>query len=108
MPLRVFTAVIGAIAVTLALLLAMSRATDLLLNGPVSSKEYFGITSYIPAPPGRRLPTPPPAPAAKPAGPQLDRDTGSGATLTVEPPSPQRPQTQTPAPALPDLGGAAK
>ncbi len=69
--IRYFVALVGASAITIAMLLFMhDLVTRFLERDPT---RYFSITSFIPAPdPGRQLPDAPPAPARAPAAPVVE------------------------------------
>tara|TARA_B100000315_G_C14232502_1_gene431643 strand:+ start:158 stop:493 length:336 start_codon:yes stop_codon:yes gene_type:complete len=72
--IRYVIAFIGAVAITIALLLFMNDlVSHFLLRDPT---RYFAITSFIPAPDrGRQLPDAPPTPTNAPDVPELEYET---------------------------------
>lgn len=69
--IRYTVAVVGALAITVAMLLFMNDLVSRFLER--DAIRYFSITSYIPAPDlGRQLPDAPPAPAQAPDAPVVE------------------------------------
>ncbi len=69
--IRYAVACIGAVSITIALLLFMNDLINRFFERDVI--QYFAITNFIPAPDrGRQLPTAPPAPTAAPDAPELE------------------------------------
>ena len=69
--IRYVIAFVGAVSITIGLLLFMNDLiVRFLERDPI---QYFSITNFIPAPDrGRQLPDAPPTPAAAPDAPELD------------------------------------
>lgn len=69
--IRYTVALVGALAITVAMLLFMNDLVSRFLER--DAIRYFSITSYIPAPDlGRQLPDAPPAPAQAPDAPVVE------------------------------------
>jgi len=69
--IRYTVACIGAVSITIALILFMNDLINRFFER--EAIQYFAITNFIPAPNlGRQLPQAPPAPAAVPNAPQLE------------------------------------
>jgi hypothetical protein len=85
--IRYAIAFIGAVSITIGLLLFMNDLIGrFFVREPI---QYFSITDYIPAPDrGRQLPDAPPAPSAAPAAPELEFEPDEGVVMetpVVEP-----------------------
>lgn len=80
--IRYAIAVIGAVSITIALLLFMNNLVGrFLLRDPT---QYFAITNYYPAPDrGRQLPDAPASPAVAPDTPELDYESTEDVVIEV-------------------------
>ena len=80
--IRYTIAVIGAVSITIALLLFMNDLVNrFILRDPI---QYFAITSFISAPDrGRQLPDAPPTPAVVPNTPELEYESSEDVVVDV-------------------------
>ena len=80
--IRYAIAVVGAVSITIALLLFMNNLVGrFLLEDPT---RYFAITNYYPAPDrGRQLPDAPASPAVAPEAPKLDYESTEDVLIEV-------------------------
>lgn len=101
MSLRILTALLGGLVITIGLLLAMSEVTERFRERDPT--EYFSI-DFIPWTGGRRLPPAPPAPGTQPDRPRLDYGPSAATRLGVEPPAIEKPDAG-PAPGVPNVPG---